>query len=150
YTYHAQLSVGRPVEHTVLVPANLLPSTTPVVTFRNIATDDCGLAAVYNVRMGTNPVDTSSTVALTGGGTAVYGQPVTLTATVASAAGMPTGSVDFFDGTTLLGTVVLSGGVASFTTAALAVGSHSISAAYRGDGTVAAGTSNTLTQVIIP
>ncbi len=36
--------------------------------------------------------------------TAVFGQPVTLTATVTSAAGVPTGTVTFRDGTTVLGT----------------------------------------------
>ena len=61
--------------------------------------------------------------------TAVYGQSVTFTATVAvtsPGAGPPTGTVTFKDGTTTLGTGTLStsGGVttATFTTTALAVG----------------------------
>src|SRR5204863_4140094 len=43
--------------------------------------------------------------------TSSVGQPVTYTATVAAVApgaGVPTGSVQFFDGTTLLGTVALT------------------------------------------
>ena len=66
----------------------------------------------------------------------VLGQSVTLTATVsatAPAAGTPTGTVDIYDGMTLLTTATLSAGVASFSTSALTVGNHSISANYSGD-----------------
>src|SRR5262249_37150491 len=74
------------------------------------------------------------------GTTTIYGQSVTLTATVrpntTPGSGTPTGSVDFFDVTTDtdLGSVPLSGGSASLTTAALGVGSHLIRASYSGDG----------------
>ena len=66
----------------------------------------------------------------------VFGTAETLTATLtASVAGRPTptGSVSFYDGTTLLGTGTLSGTTATLTVPALAVGSHSITAAYTGD-----------------
>ena len=46
--------------------------------------------------------------------------------------GPPTGSVSFRDGGGEIGTATLAGGVATFTTMALAVGSHSITALYRG------------------
>jgi hypothetical protein len=68
---------------------------------------------------------------------AVFGQPVTLTASVgalAPGAGTPTGTVTFSDGTTTLGSAFLSGGVASMTTSGLAVGGHSLTASYGGDG----------------
>jgi hypothetical protein len=61
---------------------------------------------------------------------APYGKSVTLTATVASGAGAPTGVVTFKDGATTLGTGTLAGGKASLATAKLAVGSHSITATY--------------------
>ncbi len=57
----------------------------------------------------------------------------TLTATISSSASVPTGSVNFLDGTTLLSTVPLTNGVAALGTAALAIGSHSITAVYSGD-----------------
>ncbi len=70
----------------------------------------------------------------------VLGQPVTLTATVAVVApgiGVPSGTVTFKDGATVLGTGSLSttAGVttAAFTTSALGLGAHSIAAAYGGD-----------------
>ncbi|MFE2750328.1 Ig-like domain repeat protein, partial [Streptomyces scopuliridis] len=58
----------------------------------------------------------------------VFGEAKTLTATVTSSSGTPTGTVSFFDGATLLGTGTLSGGVATFTTSALSVGSHPLTA----------------------
>jgi CSLREA domain-containing protein len=60
-------------------------------------------------------------------------QSVTFTATVTST-GTPTGTVQFkIDGSNAGSSVTLSGGVASLTTAALTVGTHSISAEYSGD-----------------
>lgn len=72
------------------------------------------------------------------------GQSVTLSATVSPVlpvpTGTPTGSVTFLDGTSPIGTGTLSGGVASFATSALAVGSHNITVSYAGDGTFDGGT----------
>src|SRR5262249_35931624 len=53
-----------------------------------------------------NPVATTTTLAADTT-TAVFGQPVTLTATVTSSGGRPTGSVTFLDGTTVLGVVAV-------------------------------------------
>jgi hypothetical protein len=62
----------------------------------------------------------------------VAGTPLTFRATVTPAGA--TGTVTFFDGTTPISSPVpLSNGSASFTTASLSVGSHSISAQYSGD-----------------
>ncbi len=79
------------------------------------------------------------------------GQAVTLTATVSSASSSPaTGSVQFMDGKTALGSPVpLSNGVAvlpvsSFTTAA----SHSITASYGGDKNNPASVSAILVQTV--
>jgi hypothetical protein len=61
--------------------------------------------------------------------------PVTFTATVSSSSGTPTGSVGFYDGTTLLGTLTISSGKAAYTTSSLTAGTHSITASYSGDST---------------
>ena len=67
------------------------------------------------------------------------GQSVTFTATVSpNVAG---GIVTFLDGTTTLGTATLSAGLASYTSTAFAVGSHSITARYEGNVVYAAATS---------
>jgi hypothetical protein len=80
----------------------------------------------------------------------VFGQPITLTATVgalAPGAGAPTGTVSFADGSTSLGAAPISGGQATITTAGLSVGPHSLSATYNGDGNFIAST-GTLSQTV--
>jgi hypothetical protein len=78
-----------------------------------------------------------STIALSSSASSVtFDQSVTLTATLSTAMSnrpTPTGSVSFYDGSTLLQSVELSGGSASFSTSALTVGSHSFTAVYSGD-----------------
>lgn len=71
---------------------------------------------------------------------------MTLTATVSGSS--PTGSVVFSDGGTTLGTVSVSSGLASFTTSTLAVGSHSITAQYSGDGSNASASSGSVSVSI--
>ncbi|QJW93086.1 Ig-like domain repeat protein [Frigoriglobus tundricola] len=68
--------------------------------------------------------------------TATTGESVTFTFTLAGTSGStaPTGTVAFFDGSTLIGTVqALANGTASVTTSSLAVGTHVITAVYSGD-----------------
>ena len=81
----------------------------------------------------------------------VAGQAVTFTATVSPVSpgsGTPTGTATFMDGSTMLGTTVLSGGTASFTTSALAVGTHSIKVVYSGDANFNTSKSSVLSQVV--
>jgi hypothetical protein len=79
----------------------------------------------------------------------VQGQSVAFTATVTpSGSGTPTGTVSFYDNSTLLTTVALSGGAATYTTTKLSVGSHPITAVYSGDASFAGSTSQVLTQVV--
>ncbi len=80
----------------------------------------------------------------------VFGQPITLTATVAAVSGSGTlaGTVTFLDGSRTLQTVTLSGGKVIFTTAALGAGSHSLTAVYSGSTTFAGSTSSALTQTV--
>jgi hypothetical protein len=76
------------------------------------------------------------------------GQSVTFTASVTPQfSGTVKGSVTFYDGTTALKTVALSGGVAKFTTSTLASGMHSITATYNGN-TSFTGSSASLTQTV--
>jgi Bacterial Ig-like domain (group 3)/FG-GAP-like repeat len=82
---------------------------------------------------------------------ATVGQSVTFTANVVAAGSsvVPTGVVTFLDGATVLGTKTLVGsGVASFSTAALGVGSHAITASYGGDSGSAASVSAVLTETV--
>ena len=78
-----------------------------------------------------------------------FSQTVTFTATVSSAIGTPTGTVDFLDGTAIIGNGTLNGsGMASFGTSSLALGTHSITAEYLGTETLASSTSAPLSQVV--
>ncbi|HKO57006.1 MAG TPA: Ig-like domain repeat protein, partial [Thermoanaerobaculia bacterium] len=74
------------------------------------------------------------------------GQNVTFTATVTGAS--PTGTVTFFDGSTPLGTIPLTGNGAQLSTAALVPGSHDITAQYSGDANNLPSTSNVVVQVV--
>jgi Bacterial Ig-like domain (group 3)/Bacterial lectin/Concanavalin A-like lectin/glucanases superfamily/Galactose oxidase, central domain len=76
------------------------------------------------------------------------GQQVTFTATVSGTGNTPTGTVNFFDGTTNIGSQTLSGGVATLKISTLAAGSHSITAQYGGDSNFASSPSNVVTQVV--
>jgi hypothetical protein len=78
------------------------------------------------------------------------GQQVTFTATVSPAAtGIPTGSVNFFDGAAMIGSGVLNGAAqATFQPAGLIVGNHSITAQYTGDSNFIGSTSPILTQIV--
>jgi hypothetical protein len=83
-----------------------------------------------------NRANTTTTLASSANPSA-FGQAVTFTATVsavAPGAGIPTGSVTFKDGTTVLGTVALVSGHASFSTSTLTVANHTIVATYLGSG----------------
>src|SRR5262249_40034960 len=72
--------------------------------------------------------------------TAVFGQAETLTATVTSPAGVPTGTVTFLDGTTVLGTAQLNAGQAVLPVS-LGVGNHQLTAVYGGTDGFAGSTS---------
>jgi hypothetical protein len=65
---------------------------------------------------------------------AVAGQPVDLTAAVTSPNGTPTGTVTFFDGSTVLDEVGLDPNGQAVLTTTLAVGPHSLRAVFAGTG----------------
>jgi uncharacterized repeat protein (TIGR01451 family) len=117
-----------------------------------------GIAGTYNVTATITGTTLSATFALkntastsTAVGSSLnpspLGQSVTFTATVTSAGGTPTGTVQFKDGVNNLGTpVTLNGsGQATFTTSSLTAGTHTISAVYSGD-TVFGGSTGTLSS----
>ncbi|MGA1999909.1 MAG: Ig-like domain-containing protein [Terriglobales bacterium] len=78
------------------------------------------------------------------------GQSVTFTATLTSSTGaIPTGSVSFKQGGTVLGTGTLNAtGTATFSTSTLTAGSHAITAVYAATTNFLAVTSTSVTQVV--
>jgi hypothetical protein len=87
-------------------------------------------------------------------GSSLFGQSVTLTATASltcPGAGMPTGTVTFYDGGATLGEVPLdSSGRAALTVGGLGLGGHSIAAVYSGDARSSGGRSEGLSESVTP
>jgi uncharacterized repeat protein (TIGR03803 family) len=102
---------------------------------------------VYNAAVASAPTVTTLTSSQN---PSILGESVTFTATVtAEFSGTPFGTVDFYDGTTLLKTVGLVKGVAKYPTKALTSGSHSITATYNGTNEIDfAASSGSLTQTV--
>jgi len=98
------------------------------------------------VREGSNK---TCTVSLTSNMNPAYvNQSVTLSAVVGGTQSMPTGSVTFKNGTSVLATVPLANGQASLTTAFTKAGSFSIIASYSGDQNYLGKNSKALKQVV--
>jgi hypothetical protein len=79
---------------------------------------------------------------------AFISNPVTFTAAIPSFGVAPTGTVNFLDGTTPLGSAAVSAGSATFTTSALTLGTHSITAVYSGDSSYTPATSGALSETL--
>ena len=80
----------------------------------------------------------------------VAGEPTIFGARVNEGSAAATGAVRFYDGSRLIGTAALkTPGIALFTTSALAVGIHSVTAVYSGDGSHAPATSSATTQTVV-
>jgi len=122
-------------------------SQTLSVTFTPTNTTDYA-AATQTVQLTVNRASTTATLG-TSVNPALLQSPVTLTATVSSSMGTPTGSVNFMNGTTLLGSSELSSGVATLTTSSLATGSDPITAVYSGNTDFTGSSSSLITQVVI-
>jgi len=148
-----------PYEHGFLESGGSLTAIDFPGAYETSATgiNDAGLVVgVYYDATGTHGfllvLQTGTTTALVGGQSpSVYGQPVTFTATVSPVApggGTPTGSVEFMDGSTTLGSAALSSGVATFSTTSLSVATHSITAVYGGDGNFTTSTSSAVSQTV--
>src|SRR6185437_9418425 len=126
----------------------------------SLAVGSHGITAMYsgnsNFRSSTSSVLTetvtkpaTSTVLASSSNPSGVGQTVTFTATVSSASGFPPDGeiVTFKKGTTVLASVPLSGGSASFSTSSLPAGTSPITASYPGDSQLAA-SSATVYQVV--
>ncbi|SEF95131.1 Ig-like domain (group 3) [Bryocella elongata] len=127
----------------------------PTVNFT--ASTSVGIAQVVTL-----PVSATSTRLTSTANPAYQGQNIVLTATVTQLAfsvavpsgltnPLPTGTVSFYDGTTLLGTAPLTAALtATVSTSTLAVGTHAITAVYSGDAANTGSTSPVLNEVVQP
>lgn len=94
------------------------------------------------------PAPTTTTLLTSPAGSATFGQPVTLTASVVPSSA--TGTVTFYDGTTMLGAGPVVGGQAMLKTGQLAAGRRRLTARYNGDSLDAASLSSATQLTLTP
>ena len=123
------LSVGQQTLKTTFTPTDTTDYTT-------------GTATVTLTVVPANPVLTLTASP----NPAFISNPVTFTATIGSLGIAPTGTVTFYDGTTVIGSAAVSAGSATLTISALAAGTQSITAVYSGDSSYTAATSSALAE----
>jgi len=147
---------------TDLGSANLNSAGVATLNTTNLTTGANSITAVYSgnstfasstsTAVSVTVAQASTTTSLTTSpNPALAGQQVALTAKVvpvSPGAGIPTGSVEFFNGTTDLGPGTLSGGVATLYTSSLPVGSDTITADYSGDTNFTASKAPGVTQQV--
>ena len=140
--------------------ATLNSSGVAILTRSNLNADPYPLTAKYqgdnNNLASTSPILNQTVLQATSAATITsspnpssVGQAVTFTAQIASPTVTPTGPVTFKAGTTVLETVQLSGGKASYTTTSLPAGSAVVKVTYNGDSNIK-GSSAVVTQVVQP
>jgi uncharacterized protein YaiE (UPF0345 family) len=133
---------------TIPVPATLAAGAyTVTVNYSG----DGNYAAANQITVDLSVAQAATTTTLTASsGSVTPLQSVKLTAQVASATtGTPTGTVSFYDGTTLLATVTLSGGTASYSTTLAPGVTHSLSATYNGSIDFLSSTSTASVGVVV-
>lgn len=141
-------------DHAALTTLSLLAGThTITATYIPVSN------SLYPTSHGTTPQVVNkiatSTAVTSSVNPSTVGQNVTFTATVIPAittSGTPSGTIQFFDGTTSLGTGTLVGGKTTISTASLTQGTHNIQTTYAGDATFtgsAGNTSQTVSAVVV-
>lgn len=148
---------------TALGTGTLNASGVASFTSSTLAAGTYAVTAAYAGDAGNNPststavtetVTAATTTTLSAAPTsAAIGASVTFTATVAESPGgaVPTGSVTFASGATMLGTGTLNAaGVAAYTTSSLAAGAYSVTVVYGGDTLNNPSTSSAVAVTITP
>jgi hypothetical protein len=126
------------------------PTSTAPVSFQVYAMDSTNTQVgpvSYTIEVNAAPPASPTTTGLSSSeNPSNVGDSVNFTATVSPSAA--TGTVTFMDGSTQLGSVLVSGGQAQISTSALGSGTHSITAVYSGDSNYSGSSSSTLNQVV--
>lgn len=133
---------------TCTITVNFIPTGYGLQTGIMNITADGGISAALP-ESGTASKGTPAITLASNVNTTMLQGPVTFTTSVTAGASMPSGSVNFMDGSTMLGTVALNNGAASLTTSALAAGTHSITVIYGGDANYLTVTSGTVPETVL-
>jgi sugar lactone lactonase YvrE len=128
---------------------------TIVASYSGSTTYAPSTSAIFNLSIGKSGTTSTATIL----SSTVYSNPtsqmpgvtVTFNAVVTpSLPGTPTGTVNFYNGATLLGSVALTANsTASFSTSTLAVGQYAVSSAYSGDANYNGSTSSGTQSLLI-
>ncbi|MFZ1132322.1 MAG: Ig-like domain repeat protein [Terriglobales bacterium] len=153
---NATASSGLPVSYAVLsgpgtLTGNILTITgVGSVTVQASQSGSTQYAAASPVSQAATVNQSTTTLVLTStSNPSALDQPITLAATIMPQnGGQATGTVTFKDGATTLSVVAVTGNVASLSTSALAIGTHSISATYSGDANFGGSAAVPLLQVV--
>jgi Bacterial Ig-like domain (group 3) len=131
-----------------LATSALTQGTHPVTAvYSGDASNAPSTSGIVNQVVNPASAGASSTALTSSQNPSTLGQAVTFTATVSGAT--PTGTVQFFDAASSLGTAALGGNsIATLTTAALTQGTHTITASYGGDAGNTASVSPIVQQVV--
>jgi hypothetical protein len=130
---------------TIPVPSTILSNTNTVTyTTNTMPAGSYPITASYSGNASLNPsTSTALTQIVTPGATVItiavnpnpayQTQEVTLSAQVSDPLAVPTGTIQFLDGSAPLASATVANGQAIFATAALAPGTHILTASYSGD-----------------
>ncbi|PJD95947.1 MAG: hypothetical protein CK425_07315 [Parachlamydia sp.] len=153
---------------TTTLGTSTLSAATATLSLFNLSVNTHSITAVYNGNTNFSGSTSAILSQVVGKATPLasvssslspsnYGDLVTFTATVSAPTtlGLPSGSINFFDGATLIGTGALTGtgpntASATFALSTLNAGTHPITAQYSGDGNFNAVTSPAFSQVVNP
>ena len=140
------------------VPLN--PLLRGILTYSALAVGTHNITATYNgdanYTGSTSPVKVqvvnkapSSSALMSSLNPSTFGAAVALTATISSTNGVtPTGTVNFMEGATMLGSGTLSSSQTGILISTLSVGVHNLTAVYLGDGNFVGSTSPVLVQTV--
>ncbi len=148
YSGTTKLGTGTLSGNSATVTTGILPvGSDPITAVYNGDTND--LTSNSNSTPVTQIViqDNSASSVTTSAATTVFGQSVTFTASLPGA-GVPTGTVDFYDGTTQVGTANLTAGVATFSTTNIPRGSQILTAQFEGSGDFLSSYSPPIGQIV--
>lgn len=118
---------------TAALTINTLPLGTDSITatFPGSTFFASSTSPAISVAVSVLPVSTTTSLSVSAA-QASQGTPITLTAAVVAASGAPTGTVNFFNGSTQIGSAMLTNGTATLSISTLAVGSNFLTATYPG------------------
>jgi len=148
FTLGATASSGLPISYSVSGPGSVSGSTLTItgagmvaVTASQPGNANYAPAAPVTLNISVAPVSSAITIA-SSASSSTYGGSITLTATVTSTVGTPSGAVNFTNGGVVFGMALLNAsGIASLTTTALPVGNDMIGASYSATQNYGASTS---------